>query len=184
MFTKIIITPETLTLTPSQWGERISEILDNDICDILHLRLPKKNEEFIREILMNVNPSKRNQITLHDYHNLAIEGLAGGIHLNQRNPELPSDITKIRISRSCHNFNEVEACDPAIYSYVTLSPIFDSISKKGYTSPFTLKELHLFLANITLPVVALGGILRSHFSMLRSFGFSGAATLSDTAQLF
>lgn len=184
MFLRIIITPEIDALTPKQWGDRIACILHAGESDILHLRLPRMSEGYVREILENVPQQFINQITLHDFHNLALEGLAGGIHLNRRNPDIPDSTCNLRISKSCHSIEEVNVCNPEICSYVTLSPIFDSISKQGYQSAFSLELLKSILPNLKIPVVALGGVLRSHFPLLQHTGFSGGATLSDTMSLF
>ena len=61
------------------------------------------------------------------------------------------------------------------YDYVTLSPIFDSISKQGYKSAFKLMELKNKIKG--KKVVALGGVTPDKFSYLKSIGFKGAALL-------
>ena len=68
-----------------------------------------------------------------------------------------------------------ELKDIGRYSYVTLSPIFDSISKMGYVSKFRLDELPAALAGKR--VVALGGVTPEAFPALREAGFIGAAML-------
>lgn len=63
--------------------------------------------------------------------------------------------------------------------YVFLSPIFDSISKSGYHSAFTLEVLQQAAAHniIDEKVVALGGVTPDKVKWLRQIGFGGAAML-------
>ena len=63
--------------------------------------------------------------------------------------------------------------------YLFLSPIFDSISKQGYSSHFSEQQLmEAGHEGILGPkVIALGGILPEHMPLLGKYGFGGAAFL-------
>lgn len=65
--------------------------------------------------------------------------------------------------------------------YVTLSPIFDSISKEGYNSKFNKKDLIFLDKNgssvVTTKVVALGGVTPERVDIVRQLGFDGFAVL-------
>ncbi len=61
------------------------------------------------------------------------------------------------------------------FDYVTLSPIFDSISKPGYKSAFNLENISRYIRG--KKVVALGGVTPDKFPALRDAGFFGAAML-------
>lgn len=64
--------------------------------------------------------------------------------------------------------------------YCFLSPIFNSISKPGYTSSLTaLTDLQPYLATARYPVIALGGVTPDVFPQLADAGFSGAALLGS-----
>ena len=65
--------------------------------------------------------------------------------------------------------------------YVFLSPIFDSISKKGYKHSFSNKDLEEAGINgiINERVVALGGVTPEYIPQLRAWNFGGAAFLGD-----
>ena len=69
--------------------------------------------------------------------------------------------------------------------YVFLSPIFDSISKKGYKSAFSFRELKKCFDNKVFDnnVVALGGVTIRNISTLEQIGFSSCALLSELWQL-
>ena len=58
---------------------------------------------------------------------------------------------------------------------MTLSPVFDSISKQGYRSAFDPDSLRPWLEGKR--VVALGGVTPERIPLLRDAGFSGAAML-------
>lgn len=105
----------------------------------------------------------------------------------QDSRELPGSI-----SRSCHSFEEVtESLDNANpdspkgskseFDYVFLSPIFDSISKKGYKHSFSNRDLEDAGNSgiINEKVIALGGIIPQFIPQLRAWNFGGAAFLGD-----
>ncbi|MDE7461847.1 MAG: thiamine phosphate synthase [Muribaculaceae bacterium] len=188
-FLRIAITPPDPF--PGEW-EIITLLLRSNDADLIHLRHPEYSEDTLRRILLNIPEELMQNITLHDHFRLLNDFPVGGIHLNSRNPSLPSDLdlNHVRISRSCHSISEVKECqanERLHYSYVTLSPIFNSISKPGYNASFNLKEIEGEISDINLPVIALGGVTESKFPLLKSIGFRGAAMLgayfpADTKQ--
>ena len=104
-----------------------------------------------------------------------------GIHWNARNQEFKLEGAywqKASISRSCHSIPEVEMYKNQ-YQYVTLSPIFDSISKQGYKAAFSESDLKSAIEKgiINQQVIALGGIDTSNIHQLATMGFGGAAVL-------
>ncbi len=62
---------------------------------------------------------------------------------------------------------------------MTLSPVFDSISKRGYASAFALPQLEMARAEgiIDDKVIALGGVTADRLPAVRRMGFGGAALL-------
>ena len=107
----------------------------------------------------------------------------GGVHLNGRNPNPPVSFSG-RISRSCHSIEEVLQCKDKV-DYCFLSPIFDSISKQGYCSKFSLAELkHLFDEKaLDEKVCALSGVTFDNISELEEVGFSSFVMLSALWEL-
>ena len=65
--------------------------------------------------------------------------------------------------------------------YLFLSPIFDSISKQGYTHHFSEEELIEAREKgiIDRQVFALGGVEADKLPLLQSYGFGGAALLGS-----
>lgn len=162
--------------TPGECPEEARDIvrmLHEGVADIVHVRKPgwtrERQAEFLRRVPEELHPRLR----LHDCFGLLEEfPLIGGVHLNSRNPEAP--VGARHVSRSCHSLAEVAECGDG-YDYVTLSPVFDSISKPGYVSGFD----HTVLAGSMAArrVIALGGVRPESFPYLKRLGFSGGAML-------
>ena len=147
--------------------------------DLLHLRKPDSSLEDCEHLLQEIAPKWYPQIVVNDHFFLCPKYHLHGIHLNRRNHEIPEGFQG-SISRSCHSFEEVKAAT-SIYNYVFLSPIFDSISKQGYTHSFSNKDLEDAANNgvINEKVIALGGISSIYIPQLRAWNFGGAAFLGD-----
>lgn len=160
--------------------EILNSIFEKGKVDRISIRHPLLDELDTRRILEGIDHKFRHKITLHDHYNLAFDDyIAGGIQLNSRNKFDENGYigSGFSISRSCHSIEELLAAERSQidYSYVTLSPIFDSISKPGYHSAFDLHRLRDVIPFIETPVVALGGVKEEHFEALKEAGFMGAA---------
>lgn len=161
-------------------SEVIASRLDDGSVDYFHLRHPDASPQEMARIIEAIPQRLRRRLTLHDHHFLAPDYGVGGLHLNSRNPELPQlpGGYRPRVSRSCHSIEELALCHSL--DYATLSPIFDSISKQGYTTAFPperYRNLAMTLARIPVKTVALGGVTPDRLPLLRSLGFAGAAML-------
>lgn len=162
-------------------ARRIEQLLSNsaDLPLGIHLRKPGVESKYIAEILSLIPFELRKEVTLHDHFSLASYYGAGGVHLNSRTPRPPTGF-KGRISRSCHTVEEVLGAREM--DYVTLSPVFNSISKKDYPGKFS--PLNGFrITPDSPPVIALGGITPEYIPVLRQAGFAGAAFLGYASNL-
>ena len=148
----------------------------------LHLRKPKASRKELSAWIEQISPEYRRRIVLHDHHSLVREYHLGGIHLNGRNPDVPSWAANgsITISRSCHFLEEV-ARYKAECDYLFLSPIYDSISKEGYGAAFSRATIATARERgiIDEKVYALGGISAANLPAVTAMGFGGAAVLGD-----
>lgn len=146
-----------------------------DGIDILHLRKPEVGIEYCRHLLEQLSPTQRSKIVIHDYYELYAYYALRGVHINRNITHLPESYHGSR-TRSCHSFEEVVRYKDG-YDYLFLSPIFDSISKWGYTSAFTHDALHEAACKgiIDDKVVALGGVTPDKIAYLESLHFGGAA---------
>lgn len=154
----------------------IGRLLDRGI-DIIHLRKPESTIDECRKLLTKLTAEQRSKIVIHDYPGLYSEFSLRGVHINRNITSLPIGYNG-STSRSCHTFEEVlrykEECD-----YLFLSPIFDSISKRGYKSRFSDEVLRRASVEglIDSKVIALGGVTLDKIPYLRSLNFGGVAMM-------
>lgn len=158
-------------------AELITARLRSGEAHYVHIRKPDSPEDALERLLTNIPEEFYGRLCLHDCFPLAQKYNIGGVHLNSRNPA-PPDQWKGRVSRSCHSMAEVLTAGGL--DYVTLSPVFPSLSKPGYTGSLDLEEVKAYLSEPhPVPVVALGGITEGCINTLWNMGFDGAAMLGD-----
>ncbi len=150
--------------------------------DRVHIRKPGWSRERLEQLISSIPQFLRERITIHDHFDLYEELGVIGVQVNRRNPNTPPFYEGIK-SRSCHSFEELEMVKwhkmAEDYDYVTLSPIYDSISKGGYTSTFSSEELAKAksLGLINRRVIAMGGVTPESIPQLHNLGFGGVALL-------
>ena len=162
----------------------------------VHVRKPAAGSDSIARLLEHIPAALYSRISLHDHHELAARFGVGGVHLNSRNPSVPDGFGGM-VSRSCHSIAELSQYS-SVCDYMFLSPIFDSISKSGYVSRFSLEEIRRRIAACSAGtagpmagmssdgncrsvdwgrVFALGGVCPDNVRLLEDVGFGGAAVL-------
>lgn len=157
--------------------------------DYLHLRKPQATEAEVEALLRQLPAQYYSRITMHDFHALASKYSLGGIHLTSRHPDVPEG-WKGRVSTSCHSIVELKrrkqegyelVGEQRHFDYLSLSPIFDSISKQGYQAAFTPQQLvEARQEGIIDPrVLALGGVTFDRLAEVQQMGFGGAMILGD-----
>ena len=168
----IVITPENPVTAEA---EAIMTMLDRGV-EHVHLRHPRLSADDVAAIIRKIDVQYHGRLSLNDFHELASR-YGCGIHLNGRNPRAPEGFDGT-VSRSCHSITEAEAAAP-VTDYRFISPVFDSISKQGYTAAFTPGELRRAFDDGLLDgdTFALGGVSADTMALLRDTGFSGAAVL-------
>lgn len=157
-------------------AEKICRLIEAGV-DYVHVRKPLTDANdlsLIEDLISNIPNDFHARLTLHDAFQLANEYGVGGVHLNMRNPIAPAGIP-LRISKSMHS--ERELSESMRFNYVTISPVFNSISKQGYVSRFPQSSW----SRLASPgnVIALGGVTLDVFPMLSEAGFSGGALLGE-----
>jgi thiamine-phosphate pyrophosphorylase len=80
------------------------------------------------------------------------------------------------IGLSVHSLREAAAVDPAT-DYVTLSPIFASISKPGYGPALGVQALADAAAQARVPIVALGGVSVDNVAQCLAAGAAAVAVM-------
>lgn len=157
-------------------AEQISALFEADTRFLLHLRKPEASADGYRQVLSALPAGHLKRVCLGDHFELADEFAVGGVHLSGRQKEYKGN-RHLRVSKSCHSFAELE--NIGAYDYVFFSPIFNSISKKGYQAAFSNEELAEASQSglINHKVIALGGVDADTVPLLRPYAFGGAAVL-------
>ena len=163
-------------------AERIVQRLAD--VDLIHLRKPESTSDEMERLIREIPTEYYNRLVLHDHHYLAVKYGLYGVHLNSRNP-LPPEGWKGSVSRSCHSFEEVKEWKDRC-NYLSLSPIYDSISKQGYMSAFSLEQIKEAVGKgiIDEKIMALGGVTFDKVEEVLNLGFGGAMILGDAWKEF
>ena len=107
---------------------------------------------------------------------------ANGLHLPRDGDVRAARATlgpEALIGLSAHDLGEARSAAEAGADYVTLSPIFESVSKPGYGPALDLTVLRMVASHLPIPVLALGGIDADNARTCLSVGASGIAVMGS-----
>lgn len=139
-----------------------------------HLRKPNLSQDAYMSYIDAFNTKEKESIVVHQYHEASKANGICQLHLKSSLlTSTPLNTYKNYTSTSFHSHNELEQYG-ANFDYTFLSPIFDSISKPGYSSR---KDFLTTPINSRQNVYALGGITPSRLKLLNGKGFKGVAAL-------
>lgn len=164
---KIAITPEEIQADEATLVEMILQ----EGWDYVHLRHPLATIREVKGVIEAIPQRWHSKLKLHGHFELINEFNLGGVHLNHRCPAVPKNY-RGKVSCSCHTMSDVRCANG--FEYVTLSPVFDSISKtnyKGMGEKFSLDDKG------GTRVLALGGITPGNAETALAMGFDGIAVL-------
>ena len=169
----ILITP------PSYFVEedKIITALFEEGLDILHLRKPHTAPMYAERLLSLIPEQYHKRIVVHGHFYLKDEYRLKGIHLSERNPNVPGNY-KGHLSRTCHSLEDIKANKKG-HEYLFLNPVFNENSKQSYMgnyTPLELRKAHK-AGIIDKKVIALGGIDTDNIKQVKDLGFGGAAIL-------
>ncbi len=188
MFSLLAITPHDDT-AELPW---LASLFANGL-QRLHVRKPGWSRAELADYVQAIAPQYRSRLALHSHYDLVPELGLGGIHLTETARRAPSLARLLRrlggssVSASLHTLADVQQ-HRRRYSYVLLSPIFNSISKEDYLSVFDLAQVQAVLHKLAARpgyrprVLALGGIEAANVACARQLGFAGAAVLGSIWQ--
>lgn len=149
----------------------------------LHLRKPGITKTELLHFLQNIPEEYHCRTVVHQHYEVTAQFGLKGIHLPERfresrGKDLKEFLSeyrekKLSVSTSFHAVPDIKSYRKYTFDYAFLSPVFDSISKKGYQGQL----FDLSGEKLPFPVIALGGVTPRHISRLKNMGFSGAASL-------
>lgn len=150
--------------------------------EVFHLRKPEANVDELKMLLEELSPSYHPKISLHHHHSIANDFEIKRLHFTGMKRQETSEDNLIQLkkssfilSTSIHQTEEYKNLS-SCFSYTFFGPVFNSISKEGYTS--TLREEFKFPVEDKLPkVIALGGISAANVQQAFKMKFNGLAAL-------
>jgi thiamine-phosphate pyrophosphorylase len=163
--------------------EAVAEAIFAGGCRWLSLRekdLPAAERRALLSSLVRLGRGWKATVTVHEDVDAATAG-AGGVHLpSAGNPRaararLPGGL----IGASAHSAEEASALLGSGADYVTVSPVFITASKPDYGPAIGLDGLAGIAAQVSGPVVALGGINAANAPLCLSAGARGVAVMGE-----
>ena len=154
-----------------------------------HLRKHKFSTYTMKQFLKNIPVHFHNRINIHSHHDLARKFKLKGIHLTKSHKKnaVKTWVTikvlrfvnpDLEITTSFNNIGQLlDKKSEYDYSYVFLSPVFDSMNSK-FQSGFTEHSLSSALKKTKLKVIARGGVDLDAIEKGEKIGFNGLAFYS------
>ncbi|WP_055437202.1 thiamine phosphate synthase [Lacinutrix algicola] len=145
-----------------------------------HLRKPNKDYQAHCDYLNKIDKQHHNKIVVHYHHELVNDFNLKGIHFQEQkridNIDNPGRYFKNlslfgkTISSSFHEPKDLEDCYFE-FDYHLLSPIFSSISKKGYNGR------GFDVNTIDKTIIGMGGVTVGNLSAFDTLGYNGVGVL-------
>ena len=155
--------------------------------EILHVRKPYVSMDEIKLLLQKIKPQYYHRISLHQCHELADDFGIKRLHYTETNrKEMSTEMLiklkaeKYILSTSIHQVQEYNKLFN-IFDYTFFGPVFNSISKEGYTAVVTDDFIFPVQKNHS-KVVAIGGICAENIKKVKQMQFNGAAALGTIWQ--
>jgi thiamine-phosphate pyrophosphorylase len=158
--------------------------------ELFHLRKPKFSTGQLRRYLEKIGSQYHSQIVIHSHHELAASFNVRGVHLTTKHRKKRVFINwlrlnylklrqkKITVSTGFHTLADLKQHNKR-YDYVFLSPVFESISKVGYSGTFNEDSLRETLNKTSYKVIAMGGVTEDKIERAMDMGFAGVALLGS-----
>lgn len=155
-------------------GVDLLQIREPDLCgrDLFTLtqRLAKTARPYQTQILVN------------DRADIAAACVGVGVHLTTRS--MPVAVVRktfgddLLIGASTHSLVEAQEAQAGGANFIVFGPVFETASKKIYGAPVGLAALREVAEQLTIPVLALGGVKLANFKATLAAGARGIAAIS------
>jgi thiamine-phosphate pyrophosphorylase len=112
----------------------------------------------------------------------ALEVGADGVHLGQS--DMPAHLARRILGSerilgvSVYTVEEALTAQRADADYVSISPVFATKTKKDARPPMGLEQMSLIARVVTIPVIAIGGIVHANAAQVVRAGLDGVAVIS------
>ena len=146
---------------------------------LFHLRKPTWELPAVEQLLQEIDSAFHPRIVIHQHHGLDDRYTLKGVHFTTHHRETEPLHPRV-VSTSFHSLAEAAAMGEA-YSYFCCSPVFESISKSGYTGSESW-DISALPDALREKAVALGGIDNTTLPAARDKGFRHFAVLGAVWQ--
>lgn len=151
--------------------------------EYFHIRKPADTEEQVRKLIAGIDPDYYPRLSLHQHHCLAEEFGIKRLHYTEnersklKNNTLEGLINNgFILSTSVHDLSLLASLNE--YHYVFFGPVYNSISKQGYTSVLP-PGFKLSKINGSPIIIGIGGIEAKNIDRIKTMNFDGAAILGS-----
>lgn len=172
----IVITHEDLI---SHEIETINEMFRAGL-DLLHIRKPFINDEEMKVLINGIDQGFHSKLVLHSHYEVGKLYAISRFHV--READRINGLYRLKIeegntiSTSVHQIKDYNMLGSE-WQYSFISPVFPSISKKGYGKDTKIMEDLPYRNNIHVKLIALGGIDENTIRKVFQAGADGAALL-------
>lgn len=165
----------------------LNKLFDEGL-EVFHLRKKEYSLTQMMQYLDAIPEQFHHKIVLHSHFQLLAYYNLKGSHFNKQyplkkfrkeaTPELLNTVLSKHTSCSVHSLVDIQKLDHN-YDYVFISPVFDSISNRGYNAKIKIKSFQKFLdfPDRQVKVIALGGIKDENIPLACCANFDGVALL-------
>jgi len=170
----IVITPEEVVQNET---EIINELFQEGL-NLLHIRKPFINSEEMTDFIQKIDSKFHQKLVLHGHYDLAKDFNISRFHFREvdRQNGLFQSFTDKIISTSVHDIETFNLLSED-WEYAFISPVFPSISKKGYGENSNILNDIKKRDHQNVQLIALGGINEKNINEVFESEINGVALL-------
>lgn len=170
----IVITPEEIVLNET---EIINELFREGL-DLLHIRKPFIGQNEMKDFIQKIDSKFYSQLVLHSHYDLAENFNISRFHFREidRKNGLSQSFTDKKKSTSVHDIESFNHLNKE-WEYAFISPVFPSISKKGYGENSTILNDIKKRDHQNVQLIVLGGINENNINEVLDNKVDGVALL-------
>ncbi|REC55999.1 thiamine phosphate synthase [Chryseobacterium piscium] len=170
----IVITPEDIVQNET---ELINELFQEGL-NLLHIRKPFINAEEMTDFIQKIDFEFHQKLVLYSHYDLAKDFNISRFHFREvdRQNGLFQSFTDKIISTSVHDIETFNLLSED-WEYAFISPVFPSISKKGYGENSNILNDIKKRDNSNVRLIALGGINEKNINEVFESEIDGVALL-------
>jgi thiamine-phosphate pyrophosphorylase len=170
-----------IVITPEESVQNETEIINKlfqEGLDLLHIRKPFINSDEMRNFIQEINSEFHDRLVLHSHYDLAKDFDISRFHFREidRQNGLFKSFTDKTISTSAHDIKSFNDLNED-WEYSFISPVFPSISKKGYGENSMILNDIKNRAHSNVKLITLGGINEKNISEAFENKIDGVALL-------